>query len=354
MGGDRTTRSGMPYGADQGYDQGHGDSGMPQGNYMGYGDGQPAGFNRHQSSNARRVAAQNPIKNGARRLGDAFSGLREAAAARMPRPAPRPSRAEAVRGEDGDYLGVGDPCRVCGNPVDRTQDRCPHCGAFVRPVYQHLGFIAAVVAAVVAIVLLSLAVSSCKSTPTADPTVVNPDDPTGVVVAPGDKSALTAAAASAQAILDAHPTTHTYTGYSIRNLQAAVNAANAVINNANATDAEVAQAAQAVSDAMGALVNPLGDYPWPMYDDLVANLAGYIGQQVAINGTTQEIVTDEFGMSTATMAVSGDPSCPVYIQYYADALNGELYVGSDFTALGTVSGDLNGAPLIFADHIDVL
>ena len=353
MGGDRSARSGMPYDADQGYDQGYVGGGVPQGGYAGYGDAQPTGFNRHQSSNARRVAAQNPIKDGARRLGNAFSGLRQAAASKMPRPAPRAARSEGAR-DDDDYLGVGNPCRVCGNPVDSSQDRCPHCGAFVRPPYQHVGFIVAIVVAVAAIVLLSLAISSCKGGSPTDPAVTTPDNPANVVATPGDKSALTAATASAQAVLDAQPSTHTYTAYTIRNLQTAVDGANAVINNPDASDAEVAQAAQAVSDAMGALANPVADYPWPMYDDLVANLAGYLGQQIAINGTTQEISTDEFGLNTATMAVSGDPACIVYIQYYGDVLNGELYVGSDFTALGTVSGDLNGVPVIFADQVDVL
>ena len=354
MGGDRTTRSGMPYGADQGYDQGYGDNGMAPGGYAGYGDGQPTGFNRHQSSNARRVAAQNPIKDGARRLGDAFSGLRQAAAAKVPRPAPRTPRADMAR-DDGDYLGVGNPCRVCGNPVDPTQARCPHCGAFVRPIYQHVGFIVAVVVAIAAIVLLSLAISSCRGGEPANPAVVNPDNPDVPAPSnPGDKSALTAATASAQAVLDAQPGTHLYTAYTIRNLQTAVDNANAVINNADASETEVAQAAQAVSDAMGALVNPLGEYPWPMYADLAAGVSGYVGQQIAINGTTQEIVTDEYGLNTATMAVSGDSTCIVYIQYYGDVVSGDLYVGADFTALGTVTGDWDGTPVILADHIDVI
>lgn len=354
MGGDRFTRSGMPYGTDSDYGQGYDDGGMPQGGYMGYGDGQPAGFNRHQSSNARRVAAQNPIKDGVSRLGSAFSGLRQAAVSRVPKPAARSPRAEVTR-DDGDYLGVGNPCRVCGNPVDPTQIRCPHCGAFVRPLYQHIGFIVAIVVAIVAIVLLSLAISSCKGTAPAEPGPTNPGtDPAATVAPTGDKSALTAATASAQAVLDANPSTHTYTAYSIANLQAAVNNANAVINNPDATDEEVAQAAQSVSDAMGALVNPLADYPWPMYADLVADIPGFIGHQIAINGTTQTIETDANGLNTATMAVSGDSTCIVYIQYYGDALNGELYPGSDFTALGTVTGDLNGLPVILADQVDVL
>ena len=131
MRGDRTTRTDMPYDA-QGFDQGFGADG-------GYNGGQPAGFKRHTSSNARRVAAQNPLKDGARKLGGAVAGLGRSAVSKIPRPTPKAPQA-SVSYNDGDFLGSGIPCRVCGNPVDQAQVRCPHCGAYVKPLYKSLPF----------------------------------------------------------------------------------------------------------------------------------------------------------------------------------------------------------------------
>ena len=166
MRGDRTTRTDMPYDA-QGFDQGFGADG-------GYNGGQPAGFKRHTSSNARRVAAQNPLKDGARKLGGAVAGLGRSAVSKIPRPTPKAPQA-SVSYNDGDFLGSGIPCRVCGNPVDQAQVRCPHCGAYVKPLYKSLPFWVLVAVAVVLVVLLSLAINSCRSAEPVNPApVANP------------------------------------------------------------------------------------------------------------------------------------------------------------------------------------
>ncbi len=355
MRGDRTTRTDMPYDAAQGYDQGYGAEG-------GYGNGQPAGFNRHTSSNARRVAAQNPLKDGARKLGGAVAGLGRSAVAKIPHPEPKRPHA-SVSYDEGDFLGTGSPCRACGNPIDSSQARCPHCGAYAKPLYQSIPFWILVVVALALVVLLSLAINSCRSTqapgpgPAVNPGSVSQDGDPATTPAPADKSALQAAVSSAQVTLDAQAAAHTYTAYSANALQAAVNTANQVLSNAAASDEEVSNAATAVSDAMAHLVTPLSDadYPWPDYGDLVANLGAYVGQQVAVNGTTQSVSTDDAtGLTTAIMAIAGDPNNLVYVQYGPGVADGEVEVAVDFTAMGTVSGSQDGYPVVLADRIQIM
>ena len=356
MRGDRTTRTDMPYDA-QGFDQGFGTDG-------GYNGGQPAGFKRHTSSNARRVAAQNPLKDGARKLGGAVAGLGRSAVSKIPRPTPKAPQA-SVSYNDGDFLGSGIPCRVCGNPVDQAQVRCPHCGAYVKPLYKSLPFWVLVAVAVVLVVLLSLAINSCRSAEPVNPApVANPgnaaqegDPGSAPNTAPADKGALQAAVSSAQASLDAQATTHTYTAYSANALQAAVDAANQVLSNAGASDEEVSNAATAVSDAMAHLVNPLAesDYPWVDYGDLVANLGAYVGQQVVVNGTTQSVsVDDATGLTTAVIAVAGTPSDLVYVQFGPGVADGTVDVTVDITAMGTVSGNQDGYPVVLADRVQIV
>ncbi len=352
MRGDRTTRTDMPYDA-----QGFGTDG-------GYNGGQSAGFKRHTSSNARRVAAQNPIKDGARKLGGAVAGLGRSAVAKIPHPAPKAPQV-SVSYDEGDFLGSGAPCRVCGNPVDPSQARCPHCGAYVKPLYKSVLFWILVAVAVVLVVLLSLEINSCRSTesvlpaPDTNPGAVTQEGEPGSAsnTAPADKSALQAAVSSAQATLDAQAATHSYTSYSADGLQAAVNEANQVLANANASDEEVSNAATAVSDAMAHLVTPLAtsDYPWPDYADLVANLGAYVGQQVAVNGTTQSVSTDTVtGLTTAVIAVSGDPNTLIYVQYWPGVADGAIDVTVDFTAMGTVTGGQDGYPIVLADRIEIM
>ena len=355
---ERYTRGPAPYEADgQGYAANGYDS-----DYV----GQVAGFNRHQSANTRRVAKENPVTGAAKRLGGAVSGAvsglvqgrRQASAAAA---SGRPSRAAASMSDGGDYLGVGNACRVCGNPVDPEQARCPHCGAFVKPLYTNPAFIIPVVILVVLVVLLTLAINSCKPVESGK-TPGNTDDTPGSTQVDGNSrtSALAAAINSAQGMLDTQSANRTCTRYSLNNLQTVVTNAKAVLANEAATDEEIAQAAQSVSDAMAAMVTTQGvNYAWPWYfEDLIPNLAGYVGTQIAMNGTTQVVTVNADGTITASMAVSGDTSCMVYVTYYASDVydaNGaatELYVGRDFSAFGVVTGDVNGIPTMLADYVE--
>ena len=157
--------------------------------------------------------------------------------------------------------------------------------------------------------------------------------------------------------MDAQATTHAYTAYSANALQAAVDAANQVLSNAGASDEEVSNAATAVSDAMAHLVAPLAesDYPWVDYGDLVANLGAYVGQQVVVNGTTQSVsVDDATGLTTAVIAVAGNPSDLVYVQFGPGVADGTVDVTVDITAMGTVSGNQDGYPVVLADRVQIV
>lgn len=349
----RTTRMNATHDNTQGY-------GQPYGN-----DAQPTGFNRHTVSNARKVADQNPIASGARKLGGAVASLGRSAAAKISRPEPRAPRTSSVPRDEGDFLGAGAPCRACGNPVESDQPRCPHCGAYVTPPYRSVAFWVVIAVAVALVVLLTLAINSCRST--QDATVVptpgqdqqvDPNGATGdAPSALADKSALMAAVASAQSVLDAQAVAPVYTAYAISVLQTAVNTANQVLLNEAASAEEVSAAATAVSAAMDALATPLADvdYPWYDYADLVANLGAYVGQQVAVNGTTQSVVVDDAtGMVTAVLAVAGNADNLVFVQYNPAVADGAVDVAVDFTAMGTVSGSQDSYPVVLADRIEVM
>ena len=356
MRGDRTTRTDMPYDA-QGFDQGFGADG-------GYNGGQPAGFKRHTSSNARRVAAQNPLKDGARKLGGAVAGLGRSAVSKIPRPTPKAPQA-SVSYNDGDFLGSGIPCRVCGNPVDQAQVRCPHCGAYVKPLYKSLPFWVLVAVAVVLVVLLSLVINSCRSAEPVNPApVANPGNaaqegdpallPTPPLPTRGRSRRQFRARRRAWTPRLRRILTRPIAPTHCRRL---VDAANQVLSNAGASDEEVSNAATAVSDAMAHLVNPLAesDYPWVDYGDLVANLGAYVGQQVVVNGTTQSVsVDDATGLTTAVIAVAGNPSDLVYVQFGPGVADGTVDVTVDITAMGTVSGNQDGYPVVLADRVQIV
>lgn len=349
----RYTRDRAPYeGADQGYPEDEWNGG-----YQGYGQdydrqadsyGQAAGFNHHRSSGARRTPAENPVAGAAKRVGSAVTGLFANRASRQPRSsqAARPSRGAAMT-DGGDYLGVGEACRACGKPVEHGQLRCPHCGAFVKPLYQNLVFWIAVVVLVVLVVVLSIGINSCRSNAGGSDTPAVQ----GGSSAGSDGSALATAVANAQSTLDAQETSRTYTRYSLNNLQHVVSAANAVLADETSTDEAIASALAEVNEALEGLVEIAADAPRIDYAEVAANLSAHLGEQVSLNGTVQEVGTGEDGVVSMSVAVSGDTAQIVYVNFESQDAEGVPEAGSDCTATGTVIGEYNGMPVVFADSV---
>jgi hypothetical protein len=322
---------------------------------------QPAGFTRHQSSNARRLTARKPPRE---------REPRDASAGRQPertRPA-EPRRARSASNGD-DYLGVGAACRVCGNPVDESQSRCPHCGAFVRPLYTSVPFWIAVAVCLALVIVLSATITSCRSTgddaqvPSqavdADQDGATTDGQDGAGDAPAsdasssgtDTSALQYALTNAQFVLDASANSHSYTYSSLRNLQAAVDAAQAVLDAPTSTADEIAAAAQSVSDVLnGGLATVLdeGAYPQPLYSDL---LSTYVGQQVSVSGTVTSVTVGEDGITTVVFDKDDYEGYSVYAQCYSWMVGDSLAVGMNFEVCGTDLGGNDGCPVIFADTV---
>lgn len=356
---DRYTRGQMPYeDVDQGYPQDGWDDGY------GYAREAPqpdrgAGFNRHQPSNARRTAAENPIAGVAKRVGGAvgaaagavggavgglFAG-RSAKAAPSGRPSRSGSSRQAAVEEGGDYLGTGDPCRICGKPVAAGQARCPHCGAFARPLYQNVAFWVAVVVLVALVVVLSIAVNSCKSNEAGD------GSSTVGVVTKQDRKALEEVVANAKGTIEAQQENRTYTRYSLNNLQYVLTAAEAVLSDETATDESIAAAVQEMNTALNELAPIASDAAAVAYADLSANVAAYTGQQVAVSGTVQEVGTGESGVVSMAVAVAGDTSQLLYVNFTSADVASVPEAGSECSATGTVIGEYNGCPVVYADAV---
>lgn len=311
--------------------------------------GGQAGFTRHRPSNSRRLASENPVAGAARAVGGAVSGLvgrissgRRQAAARGG------ARGASPRSEGGDYLGTGEPCRVCGNPVDPSQSRCPHCGAFVRPLYRSVPFWIAVAVLVAVVALLTAGLSSCVQSREGDG---GPGQ--GASVSTG-RAALESAVASAQEVLDAQQASRTYTRYTLASLESAVAAANAVLADPASTDEQCQASAQQVSAAVSALAERVTDPEWPSYEALTAYGTVDLGHQVAVNGTVQEISEAQDGTLSMSIAVSGDPSLIVYVNFSAADAASIPSVGQDVNAVGSVVGLYQACAVVLADSVEVV
>ncbi len=322
--------------------------------YNGYGDvnrnpTQVTGFTRHQSSNARRAPSQNPVVGAAKRIGSSiggvFAGRKGKDAPRSPRGAekPHPSRQASsnVRDAGGDYLGVGEECRICGNPVDAGQSRCPHCGAFVRPLYQHVAFWIAIVVLIAIVVVLSVVINSCRSTD---------EDTDTPVVSAVDTTGLEAAVANAQEVLDEQAANRTYTRWSLVCLESALSSANELLEDSSVTAEQVAASIQSLNETISSMVSMIDEYPWPSYEDLTVPVDGRLGHQVAVNGACLSVEQSDDGTMVASIAMSGDTASIVYVEY--ESTDAELAVGSNYTVYGTVTGNSDGAPIILADSIE--
>lgn len=285
-------------------------------------------------------------------------------AAATPESAPRASAART----GGDYLGVGDPCRVCGRPVDASQARCPHCGAFQRPLYTNPVFIAGCVVAAALVVLLSIGINSCASR-SADPASPG-DTPAASNPSEGQNSALTDAIAAAQSTVDQNAATPTYTAASIATLQQAIASAQAVADDANASEEQVSQAASALATASNGLVlRPVAfgsNYIDPWYDPLVEALAtdpSYAGTQISMEAVVGAVSTGTEG-SVATVYISGDTACPLQLTatQFTDLTGVDGVLAQDVHILfaGTVTGlvtvdngdgTTSSIPAVTADYI---
>ena len=295
------------------------------------------GFRRHTSGNARRSGS-------ARTRTPRPQQAAEAAEPQAERPEDvSPSPRAVSRG--GDYLGTGRPCRVCGKPVDPSQTRCPHCGAFQKPLYANPPFIAAAVAGVALVALLSVGINSCAANGTGtDGGSSTPN----AAANQEDKTALTGAMASAQAYVDENTASPTYTAASIAALQSAMASAQTVVDDAGASAEQIAQAASDVTTAQGNLVlRPVAfgnSYDWPWYDPLVETLTtdpSYVGTQIAMEGVITSVQSGTDG-SVALMASSGDVTCLIQVTStnFTDltGVDGALAQDSHVEVAGTVTG----------------
>lgn len=346
----------------------------------------PVGFERHTFGKSRQAvaASDSSLKSGLSKVSSAFSkvggavggavsgavggAVRSVTSTRQSR-ASSTGRA-ASESPSGDYLGVGGPCRVCGRPVDESQSRCPHCGAFQQPLYTNPFFWIAVVVCLAIVVLLTIGVHSCSG---SSGTSVGGDSATPSVTEE-DKTELESAVSSAQAIIDENAASRSYMSVGIIELRAAVNAGQAVIDNASATADEVASAVTAIQSAMSDLsflpVAFGSTYDWVWYDPLVAALDTYAASasQVAMQGivVSMESVTLADGSegTLVIVAISGDTTCPVAVTCsdLTEVSNGDIAVGADVSFAGTVTGastytaddgTASNIPAVTADFVTV-
>ncbi len=256
-----------------------------------------------------------------------------------------------------DYLGEGPSCKRCGRPVDPSQTRCPHCGAFVRPPYKNPVLIGALAIIVVLIVVFCILINSCSSAPQAG------EEPTPQVTATeASTNELQTTLDNARQYLSDNATGHVYTAASIQDLEAATSAAQALLTSQNYSTEEAEAATQAINDSMNSLViltsfSLLTD-PW--YDPLMADIDSYMGQQISMSGIIQTITTSD-NMATALVFISGDEYCPVFVQYGSlTAVDTGIVEGSSIRFGGTVTSTLSytlpdgnslNAPYVVADYL---
>lgn len=270
------------------------------------------------------------------------------------------SRSASYAGDD--YLGTGEPCRLCGRPVEPTQSRCPHCGAFRVPLYQQLPFWIAVVVLVVLIVLFTLAANSCASKPADQGTTpAATDSSDGAATSTEDKTELLAAIAEGQTYIDENAAYGTYTVASVVALRDAMSTAQSVADDASATADQISQATQGISSAVGSLMNcPTGydGYSWLDHATLLASGQALTHALSAGTGTVLQMTSGTEG-TTLTVAMGGDVSTVVSVVYNElSVAEGEPYVGASITFAGVVTGTGSYGdveiPVLTADYVTVM
>lgn len=290
---------------------------------------------------------------------------RQAAAAGGPGAgAPRRSAAAS----ESDYLGTGKPCVRCGRPVDPGQARCPHCGAYQKPVYTNPIFIGTVVVCVVLIVILSIALNSCTSQGTTQSSSSSTETATqsDTTATSEARDLLQSGINSAQNYIDTNDssTTHLYTAYSIHALRDAISNAQTVLANEDATQTEVSDASSKIQNAIESLVTlqSFDTLEWPMYADLAQNIGSYVGSQIAMNGVIYGSSTSGTDGTLVYVAISGDTSALVGVQLSGDEesnvtdLTYDGYINFGGVVTGTTTytnaetGETSTIPLIYCDY----
>lgn len=259
----------------------------------------------------------------------------------------RASRARVVEYEESDYLGTGTSCKVCGNPVDRLQPRCPHCGALVKPLYTRIPFWISVVVLLALVVALTSAISSCKLTqdvplPTPQPKL----DPVEISVVQEN------IAASEYALTD-EANRHPYTQISCNDLRAAIENAKSAISNSPNDTQKVAQANQDLIASYQALVPVAQNYEWPFAPEITANPANYAGKQVALNGYVSQASFDPNGGVSSCVLSIGDNGETMAVSFYPYDTAGSFGEGTQLNVYGVLSYDGTTA-VIWADKIDII
>ena len=329
--------------------------------------GRPAG---RASGQGRR--GPDGSRGGAQAVASVFSGVLEKAKSLInphKEQSPRTSgRATATsRGEGAfagdDYLGTGEPCRVCGRPVEPTQSRCPHCGAFRVPLYQQVPFWVAVVVLVVLVVVLSCVVNSCGAAKggAGNSTPATPSAPSSPVAT--DKTALSSALADAQPYIDENDSFGTYTVASVNALRTAMSTAQATLADDSATEDEVSADAEAISSAVGGLMKcPTGleGYSWLDYATLQNSALSGTNAFSAGSGVVLQ-VTSGTDYTTMSVAFDGDSSQVINVAYNdLSVVEGTPAEGSSVTFAGTVTaasqyenadGETVTTPTLVADYV---
>ena len=259
-----------------------------------------------------------------------------------------PQQAAASQPSGPNYMGAGKPCVRCGRPVDPSQDRCPHCGAFQRPLYSNPWFLVPVIALVLLVVVLSIALSSCSSKSTTQKAGTAGTSSSISADSAATSESLTllqSGITSAQNYIDtsSNQSPHIYTAYSLQAVRQALAEAETVSNEQDATQGEVQQANDDLKSSIEGLVElqAFDSLEWPNYEDLAANIDTYTGSQIAINGTVVSTTSQDDGTTTLYVAVSGDTTCMIAVELTGDEntdFTGDSYVGQVFDFGGVVTG----------------
>ena len=289
------------------------------------------------------AGAGNPVLNGLKAAGGAvagaFSGVAGAVSSRV-------AQSRAVEYEDGDYVGTGAPCRMCGHPVDHLQSRCPHCGTLVRPVTQRTSFWVAVIVLVALVVVLTLAIGSCKANQAGDP---------GTPAVSSDVTQLQTLVDDSNAALDEQRETHPYTRYTAYNLRQAVTAAETVLDDTSATSSQRSEAYSNLNNAKGALLTLATTYEWPVFgENLLTEPVKWSTKQVGLNCTVASInMADDGGLSSMVVSDPNNAANQLTVYFYPVDIKSSYDVGSNINVYGEFVYDGTNMAL-WADKIEAL
>ncbi|MBR2834532.1 MAG: hypothetical protein IKE43_02290 [Coriobacteriales bacterium] len=248
------------------------------------------------------------------------------------------SKAASVKPNPDDYMGTGDACRICGNPVDRTQIRCPHCGAFKKSIFTNPLFIGVCAGLLILVILLTIALNSCSTDSDTTP-ATGPLAGMNTAAFNDDQKALAQAILNADATYTREITKTNYTVYSLERLRSAVVSSTVVLANANSSAEALNTATSQLTLVNDSLVSRPGDNGYvPMqYGVIVNDTESYVGTLTTAFGTILSIIDNETSY-TAYVSVYSDSSAVVEITYLKNSIAGSLYEGGPISYFGSISG----------------